>query len=61
MNEPGDNPHLCDLEKFRKTAKSKRELAWELLKQTRNPTYVAMRYGYSIAAMEEALKKVPQK
>ena len=53
--------HLVDLEKFAKTAKSRRELAWDLLKETRNPTYVAMRYGYSIAQMEEALAKIPEK
>jgi len=57
MND-GDNPHLCDLDKFARTAKSKRELAWDLLKQTRNPTYVAMRYGYTVQQMERALEKM---
>lgn len=61
MNEPGDNPHLCDLEKFARTAKSRRQLAWDLLKESRNPAYVALRYGYSIQEMEQALEKIPQK
>jgi hypothetical protein len=49
-----------DLEKLAKEAPSRRELAWELLKQTRNATYVAMRYGYDIETMEKALSKIPE-
>lgn len=49
-----------DLEKLAKTALSRRQLAWKLLKQTRNATYVAMRYGYDIDTMEKALEKIPE-
>lgn len=49
-----------DLEKLAKTALSRRQLAWNLLKQTRNPTYVAMRYGYDIDTMEKALETIPE-
>jgi len=41
-----------------KAAKSKRELAWELLKVSRNPLYVSLRYEYSLIVMEEALEKL---
>lgn len=44
---------------FPKDAPTRRELAWELLKQTRNAAYVALRYEYPIPMMEEALKKIP--
>ena len=36
-----------------------RELAWALLKETRNPEYVALRYGYPIEKMREALGRIP--
>ena len=49
-----------DLEELAKTALTRRQLAWKLLKQTRNPTYVAMRYGYEIDTMEKALAKIPE-
>lgn len=48
-----------DLEKLAETAPTRRELAWALLKQTRNAAYVAMRYGYDISIMEEALERLP--
>ncbi len=41
-------------------AKSKRQLAWELLKKNRNPEYVALRYGYPVSLMREALAKLEQ-
>lgn len=50
----------CDLEKFSRTAMTRRELAWALLKETRNPVYVAMRYGYSVDSMKKALKEIPE-
>ena len=50
---------VCDLAKHRKTALSRRECAWQLLKQTRNPEYVAARYGYSVAKMRRALENIP--
>jgi len=40
--------------------KARRALAWELLKQTRNPEYVALRYEYPIDTMREALKRIPE-
>lgn len=49
----------CDLDKLAKTALSKRELAWALLKDTRNPLYVSMRYDYPLDAMEKALETIP--
>lgn len=45
-----------DLAELAKTAPTKRELAWQLLKSTRNPEYVALRYGYTIAQMRAALE-----
>lgn len=58
------NGHLTrptdeDLERARKNATSKRRLAWELLKQTRNPTYVSLRYGFPLEALEKALEGMP--
>lgn len=50
----------CDLDKLRKNAPTKRALAWELLKQTRNPQYVAMRYDYPLETMERALESIPE-
>lgn len=47
------------LQEARGRAKTRRELAWELLKASRNPAYVALRYGYPLCVMEEALKKIP--
>lgn len=41
-----------------KAAKSKRELAWELLQASRNPLYVSLRYDYPLQLMEEALAKI---
>ena len=57
-DEPERRPH-CDLDRHRKTAKSTRQLAWDLLKQTRNAPYVALRYGFDIETMEKALEKIP--
>lgn len=37
----------------------RRRLAWESLKNTRNPEYVALRYGFTVQAMREALAKLP--
>lgn len=54
-----ERPTDADLEKAKKTALSKKRQAWELLKQTRNPKYVALRYGYDIETMEKALEKIP--
>lgn len=62
MSERDEKPHktpLIDLERFEKTALSRRELAWKALKTTRNPLYVAMRYGYPVAVMQAALDKLP--
>lgn len=45
-------------EKLRAEAQPKRKLAWELLKQTRNAAYVALRYNYPLSVMQEALQHV---
>lgn len=45
-------------EQLRAHAHPKRKLAWELLKQTRNAEYVALRYDYPIDTMKEALEHV---
>jgi hypothetical protein len=37
----------------------RRRLAWELLKQTRNPEYVALRYDFPVANMRAALEQIP--
>ena len=37
----------------------RRRLAWELLKETRNPEYVALRYEFPVANMRAALEKIP--
>ena len=37
----------------------RRRLAWELLKQTRNPEYVALRYDFPVANMRAALEQLP--
>ena len=37
----------------------RRKWAWELLKNTRNPEYVALRYDFPVSAMREALAKLP--
>jgi hypothetical protein len=58
MNDETRYPR-SDLDRFRECAKTRRELAWELLKQTRNAPYVALRYGYDIETMEAALEKIP--
>lgn len=50
---------MLEMSEVVKEAKPKRELAWLLLKQTRNPEYVALRYGYNVETMREALKKIP--
>lgn len=39
--------------------RSRKRLAFELLKQTRNPTYVSLRYGFPVADLEKALEKIP--
>ena len=41
-------------------APTTRRLAWELLKSSRNPLYVHLRYGIPVATLEEALKKIPE-
>lgn len=41
-------------------SQARRRAAWELLQDTRNPEYVALRYGYPIETMREALKKIPE-
>jgi len=55
MTRPTD----ADLERYRKTARSKKRNAFELLKQTRNPEYVALRYGYPVEDLRKALEKIP--
>ena len=37
----------------------RRRLAWELLKQTRNPEYVALRYEIPVANLRAALEQIP--
>lgn len=60
MNEEHlERPTDADLERYKKNAMTRRRLAWELLKQTRNPTYVALRYGYPVETMQKALEKIP--
>ncbi len=54
-----ERPTDADLERAKKTAIPKRRQAWELLKQTRNAKYVALRYGYPIETMEKALEQIP--
>ncbi len=49
----------CDLDQFAKTALSKKELAWESLKETRNPEYVSLRFGYPVEDLRKALEKIP--
>ena len=51
---------VCDLDKHAKNATTKKRLAWQLLKQTRNPTYVSLRYGFSVEALEKALEGIPE-
>lgn len=36
-----------------------RELAWQLLKNTRNPDYVAARYDIPVESLRAALEKIP--
>jgi len=50
-----------DLEEYASRTKlpTRRELAWQLLKETRNPEYVALRYGYPVETMRAALEKIP--
>lgn len=64
MSDFDDEREAARREQVRKSlesAKPRRVLAWELLKQSRNPTYVAMRYGYTVAAMEEALRELERR
>ena len=49
----------CDLERFKEGALTRRELAWQALKETRNPQYVALRYDYPLETMQAALAKLP--
>ena len=37
----------------------RRRLAWDLLKETRNPEYVALRYEIPVANLRAALEKIP--
>lgn len=55
-----DSTTVSDLEHFKKTALTRRQLAWQALKHTRNPEYVAIRYGYDVDTMREALAKIPE-
>lgn len=34
-------------------------LAWEALKQTRNPEFVSIRYGFPVEDLRKALEKLP--
>lgn len=58
MSDTGDTT-VCNLAELSKTAPTRRELAWELLKQTRNPEYVSMRYEFPLEQMRAALEKIP--
>lgn len=49
----------ADLEKFKKNSMTRKRLAWELLKQTRNPVYVSLRYDFPVEDLEKALEKIP--
>ena len=40
-------------------SEARRRAAWELLKDTRNPEYVALRYDYPVETMRKALAKIP--
>lgn len=48
------------LAKLPENPPTRRQLAWELLKQTRNPQYVAARYDFPLETMERALEKIPE-
>ena len=58
-NEQSTFSNAPDLEHFKQSALTKRELAWNALKQTRNPDYVAVRYGFPVETMRQALEKIP--
>lgn len=47
------------LERFAKTAMTLRQHAWELLKQTRNPEYVSLRYEIPVEKLRAALESMP--
>jgi hypothetical protein len=47
------------LERAAKTALTRKQQAWSLLKQTRNPLYVSLRYGFPVEDLERALEKIP--
>lgn len=53
---------MPEVSEYRKTQaeRERRRLAWELLKSTRNPDYVALRYGYPVETMRAALEKIPK-
>lgn len=42
-------------------APTRRSLAWKLLKQGAPPAYVALRYGYSVAQMEQAAAELERR
>ena len=41
-------------------SKARKRLAWELLQDTRNPEYVALRYGYPVEDLRKALATIPE-
>ena len=62
MNEQPDHTTpewVTNLRAFAKDAPTTRELAWELLKQTRNPAYVSLRYEFPVDVLEKALERIP--
>lgn len=48
-----------DYDKLLKS-KARRALAWDALRTTRNPEYVAVRYNYPVKTMRDALAKIPE-
>lgn len=47
-----------DYDKFL-CSEARRAIAWQALKETRNPEYVAMRYNFPVSKMRDALAKIP--
>ena len=47
-------------EQARQRLRQRRRLAWDLLQQTRNPTYVNLQFPeFDLAKLEAALAKIP--
>ncbi len=45
--------------KLDQAERARRRAAWDLLKQSRNPEYVSLRFGYTVQQMRDALAKIP--